>query len=285
MIEASSRRGFWLWIAALLLMLATVIYQRRTGPTYPKRGQLEGQRYALLRSQETSAPARIEVPDRGEAQLHWRRYPSPEPFTALPMGSAEKKGKRLRWAELPIQPSAGKLEYWVELQTPSGQKRLPESGTVILRYKDPVPTPLLAGHVILMFFGVLLGLRTGLAALFAPGNITRLTAWTFGCLSLGGMILGPLVQKYAFGALWTGWPLGYDLTDNKTLIMWLVWGLAGAFLLWGPRRPRARRLVVGLATCAMAAVYLVPHSLRGSQLDYSKVKAGQDAKTAITTGR
>ncbi len=40
------------------------------------------------------------------------------------------------------------------------------------------------------------------------------------------MILGPIVQKYAFGELWTGIPFGWDLTDNKTLIAFLFWILA-----------------------------------------------------------
>jgi len=35
----------------------------------------------------------------------------------------------------------------------------------------------------------------------------------------------------------------------------------------------------------MIAVYLVPHSLRGSQLDYGKVQSGGAAEDAITTGR
>lgn len=33
------------------------------------------------------------------------------------------------------------------------------------------------------------------------------------------------------------------------------------------------------------AVYLVPHSLRGSQLDYGRVEAESAAKDAITSGR
>ncbi|MCK7537691.1 MAG: hypothetical protein MZV63_45435 [Marinilabiliales bacterium] len=41
-----------------------------------------------------------------------------------------------------------------------------------------------------------------------------------------GMILGPVVQKYAFGDLWTGIPFGWDLTDNKTLIAVFAWILA-----------------------------------------------------------
>jgi hypothetical protein len=99
------------------------------------------------------------------------------------------------------------------------------------------------------------------------------------------MILGPVVQKYAFGAFWTGFPWGYDLTDNKTLIMWLAWLAACAFI---GRRPRRRegspRVAVVLATVVMIVVYLIPHSLRGSELDYEKLDAGVSAEEAITTG-
>jgi hypothetical protein len=35
----------------------------------------------------------------------------------------------------------------------------------------------------------------------------------------------------------------------------------------------------------MIGVYLIPHSLRGSQLDYGRVEAGAKAKDAVTTGR
>ena len=44
-------------------------------------------------------------------------------------------------------------------------------------------------------------------------------------LAVGGFILGPLVQNYAFGELWTGVPFGWDLTDNKTLIACDILGI------------------------------------------------------------
>ena len=46
----------------------------------------------------------------------------------------------------------------------------------------------------------------------------------------------------------------------------------------------ARGAVVA-ACLVTVAVYLVPHSLRGSQLDYSRVEKGGSARDAITTGR
>ena len=129
-------------------------------------------------------------------------------------------------------------------------------------------------------------LRTALGCLFGQ-TVPRRHLWvTLAFMTVGGLILGPMVQKHAFGAYWTGWPYGYDLTDNKTLLMWLAWVLAA--LAAGPRvHPREAwsRVGVALATVAMIVVYVIPHSLRGSQLDYSKVKAGGSAHEAITTGR
>ena len=130
-------------------------------------------------------------------------------------------------------------------------------------------------------------LRAGLAALFAPGGMRRYAWIAFAGMTVGGMILGPIVQKYAFGAYWTGFPWGYDLTDNKTLVMWVVWIAACAVL--GRRdtgRPRwPARLAVLAAAIVMTGVYLIPHSLRGSQLDYDAVDAGVSAEEAVRTGR
>lgn len=88
--------------------------------------------------------------------------------------------------------------------------------------------------------------------------------------------------------MWTGWPNGYDLTDNKTLIMWLVWALACAVLGRKPKtekRERAGRAAVALAALVMLAAYVVPHSLRGSELDYTRIDQGVDPEDAIETGR
>jgi MFS family permease len=140
--------------------------------------------------------------------------------------------------------------------------------------------------VVLMFFGMLIGVRAALASLLSRGE-TRRYAWvTVVLIGIGGLLLGPIVQKHAFGAYWTGWPFGEDLTDNKTLAMWLAWVVA-VFVLGRRRDPadRVARWTVAAAAVVMLAVYLVPHSLRGSQLDYAKVEGGGAAKDAITTGR
>ena len=282
-----------LWILALLLMAATVVYQRRTGPTHPLRGVVivggSSIAYKLIRSEETVRDARVALLDPGvPATLVWRRFPTQDPWTRQTMSpeTRDQKGRLEVAGYLPKQPPAGKLEYTVELGDPGAIQRIPATDPIVLRYKGPVSTPLLIAHLSMMFLAVLVGLRAGLGAIFERLAPRRLMWVTLGCMSLGGLILGPFVQKAAFGHYWTGFPWGYDLTDNKTLLMWGVWVLAA--LLAGPR-PRSRegwsRAAVLAATLAMAIVYLIPHSMRGSQLDYSKVKAGGDAKDAVGTGR
>jgi hypothetical protein len=78
------------------------------------------------------------------------------------------------------------------------------------------------------------------------------------------MILGPLVQKFAFGELWTGVPFGWDLTDNKTLIALVFWILAVIM-----NRKKERPLYTVLAAVILLLVYSIPHSMFGSELDYS----------------
>ena len=94
--------------------------------------------------------------------------------------------------------------------------------------------------------------------------------------------MAPSSRNYAFGEYWTGFPWGYDLTDNKLLIMWVVW-VAAAFALG--TRPKLKagpgRVTVGVAALVMTVVYLIPHSMRGSELDFAAVDAGVPAEEAI----
>jgi hypothetical protein len=74
-------------------------------------------------------------------------------------------------------------------------------------------------------------------------------------------VLGPIVQKLAFGAYWTGIPWGYDLTDNKMLIAGVAWILAAVQLRGG----RQARVAVVVATIVTMVVFAIPHSVWGSE--------------------
>ena len=83
-------------------------------------------------------------------------------------------------------------------------------------------------------------------------------------LIIGGFILGPIVQKFSFGQFWTGWPLGKDLTDNK-----VIFALIPFIAAWILRKKSYGRWLAILAAAVMLVVYLIPHSARGSELDYN----------------
>jgi hypothetical protein len=288
--ETANRRvsAALLWVAAFLLMSGAAAWQRLTGPTHPKRGQVEvaGQdvRWRLLRSAVTGEPfmVALPVPPGVTGTVHYRRFPVNEAFREVAM---TREGGTLVGL-LPTQPPAGKLEYYVTLRGPEGSFRLPEDEPVVMRFKGDVPAGVLVPHVVAMFFSMLIGVRAALAALLGRKEARRYAWVALVGITIGGLVLGPVVQKHAFGAFWTGWPLGEDLTDNKTLAMWLAWVVAVAVL---ERRraadDRLARVALVGACLVTIAVYLVPHSLRGSQLDYGRVEGGGAPTDAITTGR
>jgi hypothetical protein len=287
--------GVALWALAFLLMLGAGVYQRLTGPTHPLRGSFTAGGvavgYKLSRAAWTDERARVTVPNGPGVEggvVIWRRYPTDDEWSETPM---ERDGEE--WvARLPTQPAAGKIEYFVRLAVDGRDVRLPdaERGQAVLRYRDRVPLAVLVPHIFLMFFGVLFAWRAGLGALVHPVRLRRLAVWAFGLFTVGGMVLGPLVQWYAFGEWWTGVPFGWDLTDNKTLVMWLAWFVAVLLLRpageTGEER-RARplgRAVVLVAAVVTVAVYLIPHSAAGSELDYGAVERGVPASEAIGVG-
>lgn len=295
-------KGALLWVAAVVLMLSAAVYQRLTGPTNPVRLEMavDGApvRYRLIRSEESVRDARIAVPSPGPdatGRVVYRRYPADPEWREAPMAHETTEAGRDELAGyLPAQPASGKLEYRVEVAAAGGVLRIPgggdggDAGTIVMRFKDPVPLPILLSHVAFMFFAMLVGMRAGLGAVVGAATVRR-DAWvSLGLMTVGGMVLGPIVQKYAFGAYWTGFPFGYDLTDNKTLIMWLAWIAACGVLGWRARAAvpgwRSRATVVAAAV-VMTAVYLIPHSLRGSELDYEALDAGVSAEDAVGTGR
>lgn len=276
-----------LWSLALVLMLAAAVWQRLSGPTHPRVGRSlvagESVRWRLLRSGTSGEPlvVAITAPQAKKGAAHFRRFPMAEPFRSVELA---REGEVLA-ARLPSQPPAGKLEYFVTLDTRDGAVRIPEGEPVVARFKGEVPALVLVPHVILMFFSMLIGIRAALAALLGRAEARRYAWVTLAGITLGGMVLGPIVQKLAFGAYWTGWPLGKDLTDDKTAFMWLAW--MAALLLAGRRAhdDRVARAGFVLAALVMLGVYLVPHSLRGSQLDHARVDAGARPEDAVTTGR
>lgn len=259
-----------LWVLAVVITLASAVYQRMTGPTHPLRGRSDAGglevAYRLPRSAETTADCRVGIraPDpRVEGRLLYMRFKTEDPWTSVTM---ERDGDRL-FADLPKQPAAGKLAYQVILRVDDTERALIGKDPIIIRFKDPVPDAALIPHIIIMFLAMLVSTRAGIAALDGRSNPRRLAVWAAVLMIIGGFIFGPIVQKYAFGVYWSGFPFGTDLTDNKTAIALAAWIAA----LVAGRNNRPARLWVLAASVITLLVYLVPHSLLGSELDYSQL--------------
>jgi hypothetical protein len=263
-------------VLALVLTMAAGYYQRKTGPTHPVKDKITWQgseiSYELLRSYdgEGDQPVTLTVADTSmEALLVYRKYRSGDPWTGMLM----KEENLSCTAMIPHQPPAGKVEYFIVLNRQDQTLLIPEDRSVVTRFKGAVPAAVLLPHIFLMFIAMLFSTAAGLEALVKSPWAYRFAIWATVTLFIGGMILGPLVQKFAFGEFWTGVPFGFDLTDNKTLLAMLAWIVA----VWKGRSNKPACIWIISAAIILLLVYSIPHSVMGSELNYQTMQ--------IQTGR
>lgn len=260
------KKNILLWFIAIVLTISSAVYQRMTGPTHPARGSVElaGEQipFRLIRSypRPTDAPIKVKVENQGIGGFfRYKRTPSHDSWSSQTL---IREGNHLI-AYIPQQPAAGKVQYQITLENEQQRVNLtPEP--IIIRFRGDVPAWSMIPHILLMFAAMLLSTRAGLAAIFRERTY-YLSLAALLTLVAGGLILGPIVQKYAFGAYWTGWPFGTDLTDNKTAFAFIFWGLA----FFKARKNHSHRPWVILASLVLLLVYLIPHSLLGSEIDFT----------------
>jgi len=283
------------WVLAVIITLSSAIYQKKTGPTYPIDGEISFNNelisYTLLRSHNVGKDAEVilesitndnEVKDISSntgAIMEYKRYLSHDEWQTvkLTIKKSEEDGKHKLFAYIPHQPAAGKMMYKIGLYDKSKNitHKKPTFLTdipVVIRYKGAVPMFVLIPHIFFMFFAMMFSTRTGIEGISRRShNLNFLTLTTIILLGLGGLMLGPVVQKYAFDAYWTGWPWGTDLTDNKTIVAFLFW----VFAFWRVRVDKIKNTNnawkwVIVASVVLMAVYMIPHSAFGSEIDHTQ---------------
>ncbi|MBS4012342.1 MAG: hypothetical protein KGZ97_01100 [Bacteroidetes bacterium] len=259
------KRNILFWIIASIITLASAYYQRATGPTHPFNGKvnLSGTeiKYKLIRSfpMPMDAPIRVNVEDTlVTGCFKYKRYPSHDEWTYEDM--VRKDGQLI--AYIPQQPHAGKVMYKIFLEKNGEEVELSEK-PLIIRFRGDVPAWAMIPHIILMFAAMLFSMRVGIAAIFKDKTF-KLTLLTLIFLLAGGLIFGPIVQKYAFGDYWTGWPFGTDLTDNKTALAFIFW----LFAFYKTYKNHNHRTWVVVASIVLLLIYLIPHSMFGSEIDF-----------------
>ena len=280
------KKTWFLWILAAMITVLAAYFQRTTGPTHSIRLQatIAGSAYTLscprsaltaispqqaqrdweelgltsvftikISSKEEAALLRADIPIR----LHYKRTRSQGDGHTI-SASIGPDGRTIQ-AVVPSQPPAGKLAYYLEIDDAAISQETP----IVIRFRNNVPVWALIPHILFMFAAMFLSTLCGLIAL---RNDTRWRGYAMLCLIMlliGGLILGPITQKFAFGTYWTGWPLGDDLTDTKTLFSALFWV---ASLLFSKRK-YGRSLAI-LAAVVLLVIFSIPHSASGSEFNY-----------------
>jgi hypothetical protein len=268
--DTSKRKRIWisigLWVLAFLLTALIAVYQKKTGPTWPLMDKevFDGKEisYRLLRTAVINEPipVRIKAPDPSvTGYLKHKRHNTDDPWTEIIL---QRKGDLLM-ADIPSQKKMGaKIEYIVQVMVNGKGFPVAEGKSLVARFKGEVPFVYLIIHIFFMFFSILFALRVGMEVLRKVGNYVWMVTWTLGLTALGGLVFGPIVQKYAFGDAWTGLPWGTDLTDNKILIAVIFWIIA--FFM-----RKKNKWMTMVAVAVMMVVYLIPHSVLGSEYDYN----------------
>ncbi len=253
------------WLLAVIITLSAAYYQRVTGPTYPLKVKTEingkSFEFSLKRSSNNSSDCEISVPVMEkdvQAYMIYRKYPTNDNWDTLTFKKTEKGMS----AFLPKQPAAGKLEYFLLFSDGKETTAVLQQEPNVIRYKGDVPAYVLIPHILFMFFGMMLSNLAGLLAAFKLDRARLYSLITFLLILLGGMILGPVVQKYAFNEFWTGLPFGWDLTDNKTLIAFVAWIIA---LIANRKKFRPGYIIA--AALVTLIIFSIPHSMFGSELN------------------
>lgn len=257
-----------LWVIAVIITVLSILYQNTTGPTYPKKGNIVfgGKQidYKLDRSAliNKECPVKIYTNDSLiKGSLIWKRYNTKDNESSKPM--RYENGYLV--AELDKQDKmAEKLQYYIQLSTnlPGTQNvdqlgYIPDKNGVVIRFRGDVPFMIIILHIIFIFAFELMSLKTGMEFFRKEPKYKKYTYWTLLLAVIGGFILGPLVQYYAFGEWWTGFPFGIDLTDNKMVISFIAW-VAALIALYKSKKPGY--WVLGAAIITLG-IFLIPHSV------------------------
>ncbi len=146
------------------------------------------------------------------------------------------------FTSIPSQERGTLVEYYIEARAGSDLVvRVPaqdRSPGFSFYYKGTANRGVLLSHVILMFVSLAILLLAGYLALRAIRNrklvlhIPRLAFLGAVVFFVSSFPLGMIVAYQTYGKPWTGFPVGTDITDNKSLAIVLYWA-AATFLYRG----------------------------------------------------
>jgi len=182
-------------------------------------------------------------------------------------------------ARLPEFEKGTKIKYWITASNSEGAKvRVPgDPGKFgVLKYKGKASNLVVGAHIAFMFGAFFFMAMSFLAAIEIlrgredKKNAVRAARWVLASSFIGGWPLGFVLNYQTFGPVWEGFPFGYDITDNKTQVIFILWLVSmllawGSFIGKGEEKDRLGRKAwaFSIVACFVVslALFILPHSI------------------------
>ncbi len=175
---------------------------------------------------------------------------------------------------LPVLPKGKRWYYHIAVfDKDQLVAEFPPEGDQFIKFKGHVPAYILIPHIFCMLAIVFFGFLTVFSAFDlsrGKGDLkksARYLLWTAIFAFVGGFPLGYYVAYLAFGVGWGGIPFGWDITDNKTLLLFAFW-LATLILarkgLKGETMAISEGAYLTLTAVSLAVTiitFMIPHSI------------------------
>jgi len=183
---------------------------------------------------------------------------------------------------VPHQEKGQRAYYYLQVETPQGHvvtlpdAQAPGSKSFLLKFKGVVHPFVTIGHVLCMFTAVFILLVAFFYSFDILGGrrpvhqALKPILWALLFLFIGGFPLGWIMAAQTFGTPWSGFPFGWDITDNKTLLAFGYWFVLlilvyrSLFQKDSTRdliQPKAFAWLTILGTLLTLWIYLIPHSV------------------------
>ena len=270
-------------VIGFVLTIALLGASRRLSTRHPEDLAVEGRGF---RAEHRSVTEQV-GPGRPDLSIYVEGERALEPVVRYRLKSEEDyhnvqmtiEGGGTWRAVLPEYEKGTKIYYAIELREEDERiARIPaESGSsLFIKYKGKVSPVVLTLHIIFMFaafYFMVQGFWSALGILSGrdwKSEAVGYGRWVLLSSFVGGWPLGFILNYQAFGVIWEGFPFGYDITDNKTQIMFVFWLVSlllvrGSLLGLGEERDvlGARGFAVALIVSFLVslALFIVPHSL------------------------
>ncbi len=148
-------------------------------------------------------------------------------------------------ARIPGQKPGTKISYYISVTDKNTHlSQLPKYAPYndfnfrVIPARGQASASILWAHVIFIMGAIIFVAAAGYYGVrylrkgYGINKVIQMSGIATGMIFVGGFPLGFLLAYQVYGTPWTGIPFGWDITDNKTLVIFLFWGIS-LFLVRG----------------------------------------------------